>query len=250
AAKRAAIKLRIGTSHRIFHWWTCNDMVKLGRKNSNLHEAQLNLQLLKPLKIKTNYSLHELPQFYGWQTAHEQDFHEILQKDKFNLILHTKSKGSAREWPMKNYYMLAIKLQKLPFNIILTGTKEEGELIEKECPELLKLENIKNLTGTLSLSSFVDFIINADGLIACSTGPLHIAAASGIFSLGLYPPEKPMHPGRWGPIGRNATYLVKDISCSGCKKSGNCLCLNEISPETVLFKILEWTNLHNTKVSG
>ncbi len=35
---------------------------------------------------------------------------------------------------------------------------------------------------------FSILIKKADGLIACSTGPLHIASASSIFALGLYPP--------------------------------------------------------------
>ncbi|MDQ3535377.1 MAG: glycosyltransferase family 9 protein [Bacteroidota bacterium] len=240
AAKKANIKIRIGTSHRIFHWWTCNSLVNLGRKNSNLHEAQLNLQLMKPLQIETTYSLRDLPGLYGWIKSKKSGYDQILSKEKFNLILHTKSRGSAREWTLKNFYVLAQQLQEEHFNIILSGTKEEGRLISDECPELLKLPNVKNITGTLDLTSFIDFIKNADGLIACSTGPLHIASASGIFSLGLYPPIKPMDPGRWAPLGNKASYLVKDVSCSDCRKGGSCFCLIDISPAAVKEEIDKW----------
>lgn len=251
SAKKANIKIRIGTSHRIFHWWTCNKLVNLGRKKSNLHESQLNLRLLNPFKIFTRYSIKELPHLYGWKKTSESKFENLLDGEKFNLILHTKSRGSAREWPLKNYLMLIRSLQNFDFNILLSGTKEEGELIAKECPGLLNLENVRNITGSLSLSSFIDLIKKADGLIACSTGPLHIASASGIFTLGLYPPIKPMHPGRWAPVGVKASYIVKDIDCNNCRNETACICLNEISPQIVKEQLLKWHEKYKqNKISG
>ncbi len=60
-AKRAHIPVRIGTTNRIFHWFTCNRLVKLSRRNSDLHEAQLNLKLLQPLGITREFPLEESP---------------------------------------------------------------------------------------------------------------------------------------------------------------------------------------------
>src|SRR5580658_791432 len=45
-AKKLEIPLRIGTTNRIYHWFTCNRLIRLSRRNSVLHEAQLNLKLL------------------------------------------------------------------------------------------------------------------------------------------------------------------------------------------------------------
>ena len=56
-AKRADIPLRVGTSHRVYHWLTCNAKVNLSRKHSDLHESQLNLQLLSALECPTQYDL-------------------------------------------------------------------------------------------------------------------------------------------------------------------------------------------------
>ena len=50
-AKVLQIPMRIGTTSRIYHWLTCNKLVPLRRKTSELHEAQLNIQLLAPLGI-------------------------------------------------------------------------------------------------------------------------------------------------------------------------------------------------------
>ena len=64
AAKKAKIPLRIGTSHRWYSWLYCNKLVHYSRKNSDLHESQLNLKLLEPLGIRRNFSLQEISTFF------------------------------------------------------------------------------------------------------------------------------------------------------------------------------------------
>lgn len=211
AAKTAKIKFRIGTSHRLFHLTTCNKLVNFTRKKSELHEAQLNIKLLKPLGITNVPELDELGSYYGWKTSPKADaFDKYLSKDKFNLIFHMKSKGSAKEWPPNYYLELANALAILPVNIIISGTDNEGILIKQENSELLDLPHVTDVTGKFTLSEFIDFIYQCNGLLACSTGPLHIASAAGINTLGLYPGERPMHAGRWAPIGANSLHIEED----------------------------------------
>lgn len=205
AAWRARISMKIGTSHRAFHWLTCNKLVNLGRKNSKLHECLLNLKLLHPLGVSSEFDLDEIPKFYGFRPPEGKNFN-ALKEGKFNLIMHMKSKGSAGEWPADKYLEVAGKLGN-NYNIILTGTEAEGRAIKEECPEIFELSNITDTAGQYSLDELTDLIQSSDGLLACSTGPLHIAAASGIHTLGLYPLKKPMHAGRWGPVGNKTAAL-------------------------------------------
>jgi hypothetical protein len=46
--------------------------------------------------------------------------------------------------------------------------------------------------------------------------------------MGIYPPIRPMHPGRWAPIGAKAKVFVKEGECEDCRKTGNCHCIREI----------------------
>ncbi|MCX6244488.1 MAG: hypothetical protein NTU98_07245 [Bacteroidetes bacterium] len=64
-AKKAKIPIRISTSHRWYSWLYCNKLVHYSRKKSNLHESQLNLKLLEPLGITKEFSLTEIPSYYG-----------------------------------------------------------------------------------------------------------------------------------------------------------------------------------------
>jgi ADP-heptose:LPS heptosyltransferase len=96
----------------------------------------------------------------------------------------------------------------------------------------------------MDLGGLMAFIAAADALIAASTGPLHIASALGIKAIGLYPPIRPMHPGRWAPLGKKAVYLVKDAECDKCRKSLECLCMKDLSPELVKNELEKITSGH------
>ena len=237
-SKKAGISLRIGTNHRFFHLFNCNKLVSLGRKNSPYHEAQLNLKLLVPLGAEKQYSLEDIPGFYGLTKIKplKKDIHELISSEHFNLILHPKSKGSAREWGIKNFAELVEILPEDKFKIFITGTREEGDQAREGL--INKYPHITDLTGKLSLDELISFISIADGMVAASTGPLHIAAALGKQALGIYPPIRPMHPGRWGPLGSNASFFVLDKKCDLCRKNMECECIKGIDPKDVKSRLI------------
>jgi ADP-heptose:LPS heptosyltransferase len=236
-AKLAKIPYRIGTSHRLFHLTSCNKLVNLSRKKSDLHEAQLNIKLLKPLGLNTNFTISEISNFYGFNKFKKlpKKFEDLLSVKRFNLILHPKSKGSAREWGLDNFGRLIDILPENKYKIFITGTGYEGELMHNF---LEKYSNrVVNLTGKLNLHELISFISKSDGLVAASTGPLHIAAAAGIRAIGIFAPMRPIHPGRWQAIGKKADFIVKDEYCDDCRKTNDCHCIRDISAYQVKEKL-------------
>jgi len=258
-ARQSRIPLRIGTAHRFFTWFYCNRLIWFSRRRSNLHEAQLNLKLLKPLGIDVMLEREEIPEYYGFRveeletrnTKHETRNQDLASgisvtarseatkqrhpASKFKLILHPKSKGSAREWGLENFSRLIALLPKDRFTIYITGTRAEGELL-KEFLEKYR-EEVTDMTGKLTLPEFMDFIGKCDGMVAASTGPLHLAAALGKVAVGLYAPMSPIHPTRWAPLGKKASYLVRDKTCNDCRRSLDCHCMKEITAEEVFILI-------------
>ncbi|MDP3558155.1 MAG: glycosyltransferase family 9 protein [Bacteroidota bacterium] len=231
-AKAADIPLRVGTTNRIYHWLTCNKLIKLSRKNSELHEAQLNFKLLEFLNINTTVSIQKISDYYGFTKIPplNNEFKDLIDPNKFNIILHPKSKGSAREWGVNNFEKLIDLLPKEKFKIFISGTEQEGKLM----PELLKNKKIVDLTGKLSLQQYIAFINNCNGLVAASTGPLHIAAALNKKAIGLFIPKRPMHPGRWMPLGKDAHYIVFDKDCMDCKNGRDCNCITKITAKQIV----------------
>jgi ADP-heptose:LPS heptosyltransferase len=200
-----------------------------------LHESQLNLKLLRPLGIETPVTLQQIPEYYGLSADPAQDLRTT--DEPCRLILHPRSKGSAREWGTENFSRLIDLLPPEKFRIFITGTLEEGQSIK---PFLdLYRNRVTDLTGTQSLDGLIDFIGGCDALVSASTGPLHIAAAMGKKTIGLYAPMHPIHPGRWAPVGKDAHFLVNGKEdCNDCRKSGDCHCIRSITPESVIRLLL------------
>ncbi|WP_107039553.1 glycosyltransferase family 9 protein [Brumimicrobium mesophilum] len=202
-AKAAKIPLRIGTSHRMYHLLTCNIRPNFTRKKSEFHEAQLNFELFRNFGIKTLPSKKELVEYLGnFKPQVELPSHlkDVLMERK-RVILHTKSQGSAVEWPISKYVDLANELVTKNCTVYFSGTEKEGLLFRNELPEH---PQIIDVSGKSSLAELITFIDECDVLVACSTGPLHLAAVLGKKAIGLYTDLRPMHPGRWEPIGKNA----------------------------------------------
>ncbi|OGX83036.1 glycosyltransferase family 9 protein [Hymenobacter glacialis] len=248
-AQEAGIPVRIGTRNRWQHWLTCNRLVALSRRHSPLHEAQLNLQLLQPLGFSEPLALSEIASLVRLHPAEPlaAELQMLLQArhaGQLNIILHPRSRGSAREWGLDNFGQLARLLHQAGHRVFITGTAAEGEeLAEWRQQHAACLA--ADLTGQLTLPQFLAFIAGADGLVAGSTGPLHLAAALGRHALGLYPPIRPMHPGRWGPLGPHAEFMVFDKpACDDCRTvPAACHCIRAITPLAVATQVLSWLPL-------
>ncbi len=245
-ARHIDIPNRVATGRRWFSWLYFNYRIYFTRLGSELHECQLNFKLLSPFKIYWDLHLKEMSSLYGLVPT-LRDHAPHLISGRFNLILHPKSKGSAREWHLDNYYALAKSLPEDRYQIYITGLKEEGDAIRKEKPGLFALPHVVDMTGKLSLDDLMSFVSQVDGLVACSTGVLHLAASLGKFAVGIYSPMRPIHPGRWKPIGTHASYLVVNRNCSDCRNSKICHCVNEISPVQVYQKIEQYADLTLSK---
>jgi len=239
--KKAGIKLRIGTRNRWFHLFTCNKLVPLSRRRSPLHESQLNLELLRPIGLAQMPDATALVAYLHLKPVSPlpTELQKWLRPQVPHIILHPKSQGSGREWSLEHYGQLARLLHQQGYQVLVTGTTKEQQLIQNWLWE--NEAYITDVTGKLTLPQFLSFIKACDGLIAAGTGPLHLAAALDIHALGLFPPINPIHPGRWHPLGAKAEVLVLEKDCNDCRnRPANCSCIQQISVAQVLDQIQKW----------
>jgi len=227
-ALKAGIDNRVGTTNRIYHWLYCNKLVKLSRKNSYLHESQLNIKLLEGIGIDVNLDLKDIPQYFGLNSLSlPSELDEMLAKDKFNLIIHPKSRGSSKEWSLERYAELINMIDLNHFKIFISGSQKEKAILSEWVKGFEG--RVTDLTGKFSLRELLHFIAKADGLIAASTGPVHLAAALGINALGLYPNSASINARRWGPIGQKASFIQAE--------TGN---INQIGADKVMYIVTQW----------
>ena len=237
-ARKANIKVRIGSFRKLHHLWNCTLRINFTRRRSDLHESQLNLKLLTPLGIEIEIEKTTIPFLYGMKKIAPlpDRLNKFLNKDKFNLIIHPKSHGHGKEWPALKYSELCKQLSIDDFNIIFTGTQKERSFIEENFKPLFEsFPSIHNAAGEMNLEEFISFIDAADGLLASGTGPLHIAAALGKLSVGFFPPMAPVFSQRWENLGKKAFHfeLEQCLYHHQCKKMMSCKCIESIEVDAV-----------------
>lgn len=249
-AQSVRVPVRVGNLRRLRSIQNCNQFVYYGRNRSGLHEAQLNLKELGALGLPARYNEMEISQLYGLDRIEPlpASLETLLSKQRFNLLLHVKSNGNSREWPIAYFHELAQRLPSDRFKLFVTGSVLEGDWVREKMPGLLDHPNVTDLTGRLDLAQLISFIAHADGLLAASTGPLHLAAALGKHALGVYPPLQGRDVTRWGPLGARADALSLDKVCRSYPHScgrretdgGSCACMHQLTPATVENRILKW----------
>ncbi|HEY2025544.1 MAG TPA: glycosyltransferase family 9 protein [Gemmatimonadaceae bacterium] len=242
AARAARIPRRIGTSHRWYHWFTCNDLEHFSRKHSDLHEAQLDIRLARPLlgdAIPTLASLANATRLTP-RVPLPPAIERVLDSSRTVVAMHPGSGGSAREWPLDYWTALTESLESSRVQLLVTGSAEERERLQ---PWLARLSrHVVDLTGQLSLAELIALYARIDGVVAASTGPLHVAAGAGAHALGLFPPTPPIHPGRWAPVGPRAEWLTAPAVCAThAGGSATCECMRAIPVDSVRERVLAWT---------
>lgn len=231
--KKAKIAMRIGTSHRLFHWFYCNQRPRFSRIHSPIHEAQLNFKLLIPLGILETPSLEKINANLSFLPSQLELDHQM--SDWQNVILmHPKSNGSGVEYDMGNYIKLAKQLSSKGYLIFFTGTEKEGSNFREQIPNDPR---IFDFTGKWDLPSFIAVISKVKALVACSTGPYHIAGLSGIRAIGLFSQRNPVHSGRWAALGPKVVALTARKSCKACASGKNCQCIQEIELKDIIHAI-------------
>jgi len=244
AARRAGIGRRVGDTRKVYNWLTCNRLVNLTSTDAygaRLHQAQLCFKLLLPLGVDHMPARAEIWPLYGLATPRHPDADAVLAGPGVKVILHPKSNGNGREWPLQHYTALAGLLGAIAgVRVLVTGSPAEGELLAREAPALLALPNVENLCGKLDLAGFTALVAGCDALVASGTGPLHLAAALGRPVVGLFPPIKPIDPVRWAALGERAVNLVSETGCANCADAARCGCMLAITPRQVLDALPSW----------
>ncbi len=121
------------------------------------------------------------------------------------------SKRQGRAYPIDKWIELGNKLQdKYNGTIILNGAKEDKEFLKP----LNNIKNSVNYIGELSLEDSCAVISQADLMISGDSGPLHIAAALGVKSIGLYGSMPVERTGCYS----NGINIASTKSCAPCNK--------------------------------
>ncbi len=179
--------------------------------NDKIHSADNFIRLAKPLRIPQE-KLTELTELNPGKGSIEWANSKILKAPLIGLCITTGGTGKSRRWPIKKWLELSQELiKKYKPTLVIIGAPNEKGIIESFQKRLNYLNTVNTtnieLKKTIALTSKLNLMISSD------TGPMHIAAAQGIPTMGLFCPNTPT---RFAPLGKKNSYVYKPILQKPC----------------------------------
>lgn len=154
-----------------------------------------------------------------------------------------------RRWPVEHFARLARRLVlEDGMRVVWIGGKEEREHVELAARAALPLPagTSLQLAGELSIGELCALLRGAAAVVSNDSGPMHLAAALGAPTIGLFGPETPV---MYAPLGPHTTVFYRPPQCSPCinvhdNKLSNCVlgrpeCLVSIEVDEVHARTLE-----------
>lgn len=166
-----------------------------------------------------------------------------IPKDLPLVAVHPFSLWKYKEWQPSEMAALLDRIQsEYNCNIVVTGAPGE----RTRAKDLIGICDRKpyNLAGDTSIGELPAVLEACSLFMGVDTAALHIAAAVGIPTVGIFGPSSWTN---WAPRGRDHLVLKKGFSCQPCSRKGcdgseNSRCLSELTAQeihTMMEKILD-----------
>jgi heptosyltransferase II len=174
----------------------------------------------------------------GWWANNLANNHPVIAMHLGSYYMDFK------RWPLERFVELAERIRaRAPRSaIVLSGTPPEQSLIARfigsfsgHAVDASSLGSVEHLSLVLS---------KCDLLVSNDTGVMHLGAAVGVPTVGLF---GPVSPHQWGPVGPKATFVYNTrVDCSPCVDTyanirpyecRNCdkaRCMHDISVDSVI----------------
>lgn len=184
---------------------------------------------------------------YQVKKSHEAELESVLEPSSRALVVLNPNAGDLapeRRWPADRFAALAARLiREEGVRVALTGTHAEravaSEVLSAAGP--LPAGRLLDLSGALSIGGLHALFQRAALVVSNDSGPMHLAAAQGAPTLGLFGPETPV---MYAPLSKRARVHYAPPLCSPCinvhdAKVLSCIhgqpeCLMRIEVEQVL----------------
>lgn len=242
--RKANIPIRVAPATKLAQFLYTHTL-RQRRSTSSKPEFEYNLDLARYL-IKIlggSYQENEMPLFsYSTEALNEQ-------RDKLSSLgigitkkwcfVHPVTGGSSNTLSIAQWVTLIRFLNELDlFHFVITAGPGEAP-ISQSLVEALQgvVEHVTLYDKNDGIADFMCSIATADLFIAGSTGPLHIAGAMDVPTIGFYPSKRSATPLRWKTLNTSDRWLP--FSPNGQEET-----LENLDITNTLEKIKHWyTNL-------
>ena len=135
-----------------------------------------------------------------------------IDRERPLIAIHPGSPIELKRWLSERYAELADWLiAQKGAQILFVGVKDEIQIIT-EIQALMQVESI-SIAGETTFTQLASILHRCNVFIGNDSGPMHLAAAVGIQTIGLYGPGDPT---RFGPVGEKCQTIRMKPDCPPC----------------------------------
>ena len=206
---------------------------------SGTHETTRNLDVLRRAGIPTPLQTAT----FSVTTEDEKWASDFLATYKIDkqcplVAIHPGSPIPLKRWLPERYAELADWLiARKGTQVLFVGVKDEFPIIT-EIQQLMQRASI-NIAGETTLTQLASILLSCNVFIGNDSGPMHLAAAVGTPTIGLYGPGDPT---RFAPIGVACQTIRRKFDCPPCLgttcRFGKDGCMSQIQVTDVI-QVLE-----------
>lgn len=210
------------------------------------YAADHNLNILSPLNLKIrDKTLQISVPYYRKQAAARLFSDQTIAMNRPLLAFHPFSLWKYKEWQVDACAELIDDVQqRYGMTVVITGSSDERDRADQVVARCRTRPF--NLAGKTSIGELAAVFSACSGFIGVDTAALHLAAAVGIPTLGIFGPSPAVC---WAPRGSRHTVVSKNMPCAPCRRKG-CdnseisRCLDELTLKDIHDELCRFIDLN------
>ncbi len=135
--------------------------------------------------------------------------------DRPVVAIHPGSGNVMRQWPEKHIPpLIDLLTERDDVSVLLIGGRDDEEKAASIMAQVARPDRIGSVAGLIPLKDLPRLLAACALFIGGNSGPKHIAAGSGVPTIGVH--SGVVDPGEWGPMGERSVALYREMSCAPC----------------------------------
>jgi ADP-heptose:LPS heptosyltransferase len=207
----AAIPVRVGQARRFYSFrFTERVVVRSERGDVTSHWSEILLDFARALDCDTDDRGYRFVPT-GRDVAEAS---ELLAGSRPFIILNPCNAAASKRgiWPLEGWASLARALHgRFGMRVLVTGSPADVRFADA-IAALVQNPEVVSVAGKTSVGGFGALAQRARAFVGITTGSMHVAAAVGCPTVGIFPFQSDF-PDRWAPLGERTSVVRASFPC-------------------------------------
>jgi ADP-heptose:LPS heptosyltransferase len=211
----AGIPVRVGQARRLYSFRFTNRIVvrsEVGDVTS--HWSDVLLDFARSIDCDTGDHIYR----FVPTAADEREAEALSQGSADFIILNPCNAVASRRgrWPVGGWAVVARALrERLATRVLISGSPADAPIAEailRATQDLSRDDGIASIAAKTSIGGFGALARKARAFVGVTTGSMHVAAAVGCPTIGIFPFQSDF-PERWAPMGTRTAVVRASYPC-------------------------------------